>query len=193
VAHGDGIPVTGKGICQGERNPLVGSRALRALLVMLDTWVSKGVQPPASMVPRIADGTLVEPTRTAMGFPNIPGVSFTGRMHRGDLFDYGPDPDKGILTVWPPKLAGSPYPALVPAVDDDGNTIAGIRLPDITAPVGTYTGWNNRANPPEDGCDSLGMFVPFAATKAEREAIGDPRLSLEERHADHAVYVRAVK
>jgi hypothetical protein len=37
------------------------------------------------------------------------------------------------------------------------------------------------------------MFVPFAATKAEREASGDPRLSLEERFADHAAYVRAVK
>ena len=145
------------------------------------------------MVPRKADGTLVDPTQAAMGFPDIPGVQFTGRMHTGDLFDYGPNANKGITTIWPPKLVGSPYPAKVPSVDRDGNTIPGLRLPDIIAATGTYTGWNNRANPTRDGCDSFGMFVPFAATKAEREASGDPRLSVEERYADHAAYVRAVK
>ena len=35
--------------------------------------------------------------------------------------------------------------------------------------------------------------MPFARTKAEREANGDPRLSIEERYASHATYVEAVK
>jgi hypothetical protein len=191
--HGDGIPPKGKGICRAERNPLVGNQALRALLVALDSWSSSGTEPPESMVPRAADGTLVDPAQASTGFPNIPGVDYTGRMHAGDLFERGPEAEKGILAVWPPKHVGSPYPAKVPSTDADGNTKAGIRLPDIAVPIGTYTGWNNRANPSRDGCDGFGMFVPFAATKAEREASGDPRLSLEERYADHESYVAAVK
>jgi hypothetical protein len=191
--HGDGVPVSGKGYCQAERNPLVGNQAMRALLVALDAWSSNGTQPPASMVPRVADGTLVDPAQSSTGFPKIPGVNYTGRMHAGDLFERGSDAEKGFLTAWPPRLVKSPYPAKVPSTDLDGNTKAGIRLPDIVAPVGTYTGWNNRANPSQDGCDHLGTFVPFAVTKAEREASGDPRLSLEERYADHASYITAVK
>jgi alpha/beta hydrolase family protein len=108
------------------------------------------------------------------------------------LFDFGPQADAGILTIVPPKLVGSPYPAYVPRTDADGNTLAGIRLPDIVVPVATYTGWNLRRNPSEDGCDHSGMVIPFAKTKAERLAKGDPRFSLEERYADHAAYVGAV-
>ncbi len=35
-------------------------------------------------------------------------------------------------------------------------------------------------------------MVPFAKTKADRIANGDPRLSLEERYGNHAGYVAAV-
>ena len=113
-------------------------------------------------------------------------------MHEGDLMDFGPQASEGILTFLPPHRLGSPYPALVPKTDADGNTLAGVRLPDIAAPVATYTGWSLRRNPPEEGCDASGMVIPFARTKAERTASGDPRLSLEERYPDHASYVRAV-
>ena len=105
--------------------------------------------------------------------------------------DFGPQAGEGILTLLPPHRLGSPYPALVPKTDADGNTLAGVRLPDIAAPVATYTGWNLRKNPADEGCDASGMVVPFARTKAERMASGDPRLSLEERYS-HESYVRAV-
>ncbi|HTZ68478.1 MAG TPA: alpha/beta hydrolase domain-containing protein [Roseiarcus sp.] len=190
--HGDGIPATGSGICQMPRNPLVGNAALRALLTALDAWVSENVEPPVSMVPRVHDGTLVGPVRREVGFPEIPGAPFSGRMHEGDLLDFGPQASEGILTVLPPRRLGSPYPALVPKTDADGNSLAGVRLPDIAAPVATYTGWNLRKNPPDEGCDASGMILPFARTKAERIANGDPRLSLEERYPDHDAYVRAV-
>jgi hypothetical protein len=162
------------------------------LLVALDKWVTTGAEPPASKLPRRAEETLVSSKQADVGFPAIPGVKYNARMHGGDLFDFGPQADRGILTVLPPKLLGSPYPAYVPRTDDDGNTIAGIRLPEITVPVATYTGWNLRKNPAEDECDHSGMYIPFAKTKAERLANGDPRLSLEERYPDHAAYVRAV-
>jgi Alpha/beta hydrolase domain len=36
-------------------------------------------------------------------------------------------------------------------------------------------------------------FIPFAATKAERERTGDPRPSLEERYPTKEAYVAAVR
>ena len=123
---------TGFGICQQPANPLVPNAALRALLVALDDWGTAGKNPPASRVPRRWDGTLVSSTpQDEAGFPSIPGVSYNGLMTTGDLFDYGPRFDDGILTMLPPLLLGSPYPAFVPRTDPDGNDIAGIRLPPI--------------------------------------------------------------
>jgi len=190
--HGDGIPVSGRGICQQPRNPLVANPALRALLVALDAWVSTGAEPPPSMVPRVADGTLVNPAQGAVGFPHIPGVAYNGRAHTGDLLDFGPQSGAGLTTTLPPVLLGAPYPVAVPKTDADGNVLAGIRLPDIAAPVATYTGWNLRKNPPQEGCDASGMVLPFTRTRAVREAAGDPRPSLAERYPDHAAYVQAV-
>ncbi len=185
----------GKGICQQMRNPLGPGVVLRALLVDMDQWVTNGTLPPASRVPRVADGTLVPPLPQAgQGFPKLTGVTYNGRMHTGDLFDYGPEFDKGILTTLPPKLVGTPYPALVPKTDADGNDLAGIRIPEVAVPVATYTGWALRANPSggDDGCDAAGQMIDFAKTKADRMSSGDPRPSLEERYASHDAYVNAV-
>jgi hypothetical protein len=44
-----------------------------------------------------------------------------------------------------------------------------------------------------DLCPLDGAFIPFAPTKAEREAKGDPRLSLEERYGDRTQYVTRVR
>jgi hypothetical protein len=93
--------------------------------------------------------------------------------------------------VQPPKLVGTPYPVLVPKTDADGNDIAGIRLPELTVPVASYTGWALRADG-LDGCDAAGQKLNFATTKAARLEAGDPRPSLEERYADHATYVDQV-
>ena len=168
---------------------------LRALLVALDPWVSTGVEPPASRVPRVANGTLVAPLpRESVGFPAIRGVTYNGRMHTGDLFDFGPKFAEGILTTLPPRLVGTPYPALVPKTDADGNDVAGIRIPEVAVLLATYTGWALRAAPAggDDGCDAAGQQIAFAKTKTERLALGDSRLSLEERYPSHVEYVNAV-
>jgi len=157
--------------------------------------VSKWVEPPASRLPRIANGTLVPPLpQSGVGFPDIPGVLYNGRIHTGDLFNFGPLFRDGILTILPPILVGTPYPALVPKTDSDGNDIAGIRLPDISAPLATYTGWGLRAFPPgaNEGCDAAGQKINFPLTKSERLNTGDPRLSIEERYPNHGKYVSAV-
>jgi len=136
----------------------VANRPLRALLVALDEWVTHHTKPPKSDVPRRSNDTLVPSLpQVDEGFPDIPGVTYNGRLHEGDLFDFGPSFDQGILTVVPPVLLGSPYPALVPKTDADGTDIAGVRLPDVTVPLATYKGWGLRAGPAAgDGCDAAG-------------------------------------
>jgi Alpha/beta hydrolase domain len=186
---------SGPGICQQNRNPLVPNPVIRALLVDLDEWVSSGIEPPASRMPRVADGTLVPPLpQDGVGFPAIPNVIYNGRMHTGDLFDFGPRFERGILSILPPRLVGTPYPMLVPKTDSDGNDVAGVRLPDVAAPLATYTGWGLRGVPAgaNDGCDAAGQKIDFPQTRAEREATGDPRASIEERYPAHADYVNAV-
>jgi hypothetical protein len=73
--------------------------------------------------------------------------------------------------------------------------IDGVRHPDLAAPIGTFTGWNLRRDGfgEPDQCAGTGSFIPFATTRAERAAAGDPRLSLEERYPTHDAYVGAVR
>jgi hypothetical protein len=87
---------------------------------------------------------------------------------------------------------------LAPRVDADGNELGGVPVVLRDAPLGTYLGWNitaGGARPFHQGqiCDYAGGMIPFARTRAEREAAGDPRMSLEERYTDHAGYVGAVR
>jgi hypothetical protein len=100
----------------------------------------------------------------------------------------------GILRDWvkPEMDMSKAYRVLVPDINADGNEISGILLPDIAVPLATHTGWNMyRAPFPEDAlCDRDGTYLPFARTRAEREARGDPRPSLEERYGTHDTYVR---
>ena len=196
LPHGAG---TAAGICRQPQNPLTPSTTLRALTLDMDAWVTNGTLPPANRVPTRASGTLVPSLpQSGMGFPYIPGVFYNGIMHTGDLFDFGPRFHEGILDVQPPILLGSPYPVFVPKTDTDGNDIAGIRLPDISVPLATYTGYAYRAPAPGDpvpivdGCDASGQRIPFYETRAERIAAGDPRPSIQERYADHAIYVNQV-
>src|SRR5262245_671864 len=195
-------PAAGTGICEQSRNPLSPAPGLRALLVDLDDWISHRAEPPASRLPRRFNGTLVPSLpQSKVGFPAIPGVRYTGQMSTGDLFDFGRHFDDGILdfkthngTIVSP-VDSSPYPVFVPATDADGNDVAGVRFPDVAVPLATYTGYGFRATgfAGPDLCDAFGQAIPFAATRAQREAAGDPRLSIEERYPTHDDYVAKVR
>lgn len=191
IAHG---VASGRGLCQQLQNPVSPGPALRALLAALKEWVVSGKEPPTSRVPRLNDGTLVRPlSQAAVGFPEIPGVTYTGVASVRELYDYGPDFERGIISVLPPVPTGRAYPTLVPKVNADGIDLTGVHLPDIAVPVGTYTGWNLLTTAPKDECSAMGSFIPFATTQAQRLATNDPRLSLAERYADHTQYVQAVE
>ena len=112
--------------------------------------------------------------------------------------DYGPEfryaDLSGVITREPPVVKQL-IPTLVPKVDADGSDLGGVPSVLRQAPLGSYLGWNVTASGFDKGkqCTLNGGYIPFAATKAERLASGDPRLSLEERYGNHASYVSAVK
>ena len=199
--HGTGSAAA-KGACQQFQNPLDSAPVQRALFIALDEWSTRGTLPPASQVPRLSDGTLVPVS--ASGFPQIPGVANNGLKTTRYLLNYGPDFYRtGIATINPPAFSvpyqdnpanGPIYPSFVPKTDADGNDVAGVRLPDVTVPLATYTGWALRGGAQAgDGCEGAGQYIPFAKTRAERMASGDPRLSIEERYPRFSVYYDAVK
>ena len=186
-----------RGICQNPRNILDDRPpVLRALLVAMDRWVSRDCQPPASRHPRIADGTLVDLATFRSRFPKIPGVRLPEAYYMPLRLDPGPRwSTEGIADFVPPKV-GPSYRTLIPAVDADGNEVAGIRLPDVAVPLGTYTGWNLRAAP--YGAENVlaglhGSYLALARTAAERRKSGDPRPSILERYPTRRVYLDRVK
>jgi len=172
---------------------------LRALVIALENWVLTDKQPPASVYPRIDNNTLVRPDQKSIGWTDIPGVLYNGKVNEGALIDYGEGFDmkhvSGVLREPPVVMKDKFYHVLVPKVDKDDNELGGIRNTTILAPLGTYTGWSLRQKGYGEGdLNALnGMFIPFKNTKAERTAAGDPRLSLEERYQTHEGYVAAVK
>jgi hypothetical protein len=205
LSHGVG-DVSTKSSCQQFLNPTSPYPAHRALLVALDEWVSHDRHPPHSRVPRRDDDSaraLPRPgfltgrvAQDKLGWPNIPGVTYNGLITTRYYLDFGPEFDNGILSNYPPSIAGRPsYPIFVSSVDHDGNEEAGVRMPPVEAPIGTTTGWALRsaAFGLDDGCEANGQFIAFKATRAERQATGDPRRSLEERYQDHDGYVKAVR
>jgi hypothetical protein len=168
---------------------------LRATLVNLDRWVSDGTAPPPSAVPRLADGTAVAAESTAATFARIPGVRFPDRLSRPVRLDWGSDWARGVVSNLPPK-AGPAYVSHVSAVDADGNEVAGIRPPELLAPLATFTGWNLRhpsQGAPGDLMSMMGSTFPLAATAAAREAAGDPRASMAERYGDRPGYLERVR
>jgi hypothetical protein len=202
--HGGAGNPASKGNCQQFLNPLDSAQVQRALWEDMDAWSTKGKKPPESQIPRLKNGTLVPPLpQWKAGFPNIPGVTYTGLKTTRYRFNYGPNfYDTGVPTINPPVITppyednpanGKIYPSFVPKTDKDGNEIAGIRLPELTVPVATYTGWALRSGVwANDGCESSGQFIPFAKTQAERLAFGDPRLSVEERYHSFDGYRKQV-
>ena len=197
-------------------NPVPATGLVNRMRAALREWVMNGTLPPPSVWPQMrgakAERTLVESTKEAMGFPSgIPGIPDSIFLPENLVFpvfdyDWGPEYDhseaSGNPTNVPPPIRNV-IKMMVPRVDADGNELGGVPATQRDAPLGTYLGWNITAGPGDatfDGrpfhagqvCNYVGGMVPFFRTKAEREAVGDPRLSLEERYGDHAGYVAAV-
>jgi len=179
-----------------EPNPLGVGLPSAAAFDNLLRWVCHGVEPPPSEVPRLADGTAVRRAEVLAAFPAVPGAVLPdaeGLMWLRDI-DLGPDAALGVPR-WPAVL-GEAKPDLVSAIDADGNEVAGVRLPEVAVPLGTFTGWNPRRPQPDLPVSiyaRCGSFWPFARTEAERARTGDPRPSLEVRYRDRDDYESRIR
>lgn len=69
---------------------------------------------------------------------------------------------------------------LVPQVDADGNSLGGVRLPDVEVPLGQYGDLN--APLTNAVCRLAGSYRAFARTAEERQSKSDSRPSLAERY-----------
>ena len=201
-------PEKGKGDLLGQQpqSPLPIKYFWRAMIANMDAWVRSNTPPPPSSYPRIADGTLVSLDKYA--FPAIPGVQRPHEANEAWHLDFGPNwrvgilgfsppgpQTHGILSLQPPQV-GAPYPVLVPQVDADGNERDGMRLPEITVPLATYTGWNLRdpsIGAPDQRVAFEVSYLPFPKTAADRTKTGDPRKSIAERYAGHEDYMTHYK
>jgi Alpha/beta hydrolase domain len=171
---------------QNLRNTIDYAPLLRACLVNLDRWVTEGVEPPPSRHPRLADGTAVPFEALHAVFDRLPGAHYPRHHARPCRLDFS------TLPPGPGPACGS----LVSAVDADGNEIGGIVLPEIAVPLGAHTGWNLRHSSIGGDAQRLvfaGATLPFARTRREREASGDPRPSIEERYRSRDDYLARVR
>ncbi len=154
------------------------------LLEALADWVVSGKGPPPSSYPRI-DCQELAPVEGFV-FPAVPEITAPKIVDVHPRFDWGPRYRQGIIDNPLPRI-GELYTVLVPTVDSDGNEVAGIRTPHVEVPVASYTGWNFPSDWFQGAsrtCASRlsGAWLPFSASKAERIARADNRLSLEERY-----------
>jgi hypothetical protein len=149
---------------QQADNPMRIEQLRHAFTAALDAWAHEGIAPPDSRYPRISLHTLVPVSSLSM--KTIHGVAlptFNYEVYRTDL---GADWSRGVTTE-PPRIDGV-YPTLVPQINSDGIEIAGVHLPEIAAPLATYTGWNLRDPKigfPDSRASFVGSYIPWA--KAE--------------------------
>jgi Alpha/beta hydrolase domain len=184
-------PVKGGGDLLGQepQSPLPVKYFWRAMIANMDAWVRSNTLPPPSSYPKIADGTLVQLREYA--FPAIPGVSRPREANEAYRLDFGPSWQAGVLSLQPPRI-GQAFPVLVPQVDADGNERDGVRLPEISVPLATYTGWNLR-DPTIGAPDQRVAFeasdISFPKTAEDRQQTRDPRKSVAERYHDREDYM----
>jgi hypothetical protein len=166
---------------------------MRAAVVRLDEWVSQEILPPPSKHPRLDDGSAVPSESLRSAFQAIPLAGFPEHLRHLARFDFGLN--EGITENLPP-VTGKPYAALVSDVDQDGNELAGIRLPDVAVPLATVMGWNLRhpdTGGPGQTHKTMGSTVPFAFTQQELQGAEDPRPSVEERYISRDAYLERVE
>ena len=172
-----------RAICEQILNPLTWAPVLRVSVANMEAWVSSGTAPPASRYPAGAAEGRVSIDALRNMFPTIPGYQFSPLYGKLQVVDF---------TQNPPSLVSgfAPYAIMLPRVNTDGNSVDGVVLPEVAVPVATYSGRNTRAAGYAQGelCYTLGSYMPFAKTEAERKASSDSRPSIAERYRDDLDY-----
>jgi len=167
---------------------------VRSLIVALDDWISEEKTPPPSVYPKFENGTLVNWEKVATNWQSVPNVTYPKVIQQAYLADFGKEfVTKKWITKHPPIIKER-YPIFVAKVDGDNNELGMLKVPAVSVPTGTYTGWNLRTPDMGSAGDLLrltGGYIPFAKTKKQRMKNGDKRLSIKERYKDFAFYFAA--
>jgi len=166
----------------------------RAALENMDAWVSSDIEPPANTYPKVSDGTAVKRENLRDRLKELVGVEIPTPLIPFLQLDFGQSDGSWVANTLPPKV-GEPYPDYVSDVDEDGNEVTGIRLPDVAVPLATYTGWHSRHQDMGGPGKQLllsGSTIPFARTMEERKSRNDPRLSIQERYPSKTKYLELV-
>ena len=166
-------------------NPVNAGPVVLALRLAMHRWVAEGAPPPPSAYPKLSDGTLAPAAKVR--FPALPGITSPRSVKAGVRLRN---------PLWPHGAGvGAELPLLAPQVDADGNDLAGIRMPDVSVPLGSSTGWMFRPvsmGAPNELLPLRGSWILFAATRAQREQCGDPRPAIDERYASKEAYLARV-
>ena len=170
----------GNGLNVIDYRPLI-----RAALHNLRSWISDGREPPPSAYPRSDDGTAAARPVVVERLSSIPGLALprSAGLNRIRPLDLGPGADAGVGSL-PAISAGEPYESIVSSVDDDGNEIAGIAMPDVSVPVGTHTGFNPR----HPGSGGVGQLLEYVGSTRFFEAA-----EIERRYSDRNAYVELIR
>ena len=180
---------TGDLLGQEPQSPLPIHFFWRSMLANMDAWLRNETPPPPSSYPHLSDGTLVPLAKYA--FPHLPRVNTPHEANTGERLDFGANWQRGILTLQPPRV-GPSFPVLVPQVDADGNELDGIRLPEITVPLATITGWDLRdpsIGAPTERVSFEVSWIAFPKTPEARKCANDPRPSIAERYQGEDDYL----
>ena len=186
------VPVSDTLVHTGDRvrypmNTVSYTPLIRAALLNMLEWIEGSSIPPSSQIPRIADGTLVSRKAVLSKFENVSGLDRlpdVDALPHLSVIDLGLLASQGVCNF--PARETQPYPALVCDVGDDVNEVAGIRLPDLTVPLGFHTGWNLR-HEDSGGADQLATFAGFSifdrtmvSRRAKPKYIEQVRISVDE-------------
>ncbi|MCB1744031.1 MAG: hypothetical protein KDK91_26900 [Gammaproteobacteria bacterium] len=168
----------------------------RAALLNLHHWLAAGIEPPPSRFPRRADGTAMTREAVLERLARIGPIALPdpARLPCIEPLDLGVQAERGLLSL-PATPVGPAYPCVVSAVDEDGNETGGLRMPDLSVPVATHTGFNPRhvsIGGAGQLLEYLGASVPFARSRAERDEHADRRASVTERYASRDAYLARV-
>ena len=197
-----------------DPNPL-----LRGLWVALDSWITAGTPPPASVNPSVTAGTATfipttgsyaqtlgigQVPRADVGYPDLPSTlqQYSGLVTVRNYWNFGSNYDKGILDIIPGIPTGKFYKASVPKTDVNGNDLGGVTLPELVAPIASNSGWALRnssyggKSDGLDGCEGVGHSVPFALNDSggpagSNKLAGDPRPSLTALYGSKAAWITA--
>jgi hypothetical protein len=157
----------------------------RALLSSLESWTKGTGTALNSNFPKVSDGTMAVPTSNPQSL-TAPDLSALGLGFNGVYNTLSLNDESVIPSVPSTKM----YVVHLPTSDAQGNSKAGVKMPDSAVPLATFVGYSLRnsgyAQGNQNGLSS--SQLGFALNTASKNA-KDPRQSAQELYTNPAGYL----